>query len=139
MNIPKVINSQKLYDLYEQIFDYFSLTVYDLESKIDTNLNISNIKNKLETFSDKHFKNALNDFNQEVKKLKNHIPDDFLKIEQISQEHVGRIWVYCAHHARLTPNTIKKHFGAWFDAQNGTKLSLLIHLPEFASKRKYNV
>ena len=49
MNIPKVINSQKLYDLYEQIFDYFSLTVYDLESKIDTNLNISNIKNKLET------------------------------------------------------------------------------------------
>ena len=63
MNIPKVINSQKLYDLYEQIFDYFSLTVYDLESKIDTNLNISNIKNKLETFSDRHFKNALNDFN----------------------------------------------------------------------------
>ena len=86
MNIPKVINSQKLYDLYDQIFDYFSLTVYDLESKIDTNLNISNIKNKLETFSDKHFKNALNDFNQEVKKLKNLIPDDFLKIEQISHE-----------------------------------------------------
>ena len=86
MNIPKVINSQKLYDLYEQIFDYFSLTVYDLESKIDTNLNISNIKNKLETFSDKHFKNALNDFNKEVKKLKNHIPEDFLKIEQISLE-----------------------------------------------------
>ena len=86
MNIPKVINSQKLYDLYEQIFDYFNLTVYDLESKIDTNLNISSIKNKLETFSDKHFKNALNDFNQEVKKLKNHIPDDFLKIEQISHE-----------------------------------------------------
>ena len=87
MNIPKVINSQKLYDLYEQIFDYFSLTVYDLESKIDTNLNISNIKNKLETFSDKHFKNALNDFNQEVKKLKSHIPDDFLKIEQINIYH----------------------------------------------------
>ena len=86
MNIPKVINSKKLYDLYEQIFDYFSLTVYDLESKIDTNLNISNIKNKLETFYDKHFKNALNDFNQEVKKIKNHIPDDFLKIEQISHE-----------------------------------------------------
>ena len=47
---------------------------------------LTNIKNKLETFSDKHFKNALNDFNQEVKKLKNHIPDDFLKIEQISHE-----------------------------------------------------
>ena len=86
MNIPKVINSQKLYDSYDQIFDYFSLTIYDLESKIDTSLNISNIKNKLETFSDKHFKNALNDFNKEVKKLKNHIPEDFLKIEQISLE-----------------------------------------------------
>ena len=86
MNIPKVINSQKLYDLYDQIFDYFSLTVYDLESKIDTNLKISNIKNKLDTFSDKHFKNALYDFNQEVKKIKNHIPEDFLKIEQISHE-----------------------------------------------------
>ena len=44
------------------------------------------IKIKLETFSDKHFKNALNDFNQEVKKIKNHIPEDFLKIEQISHE-----------------------------------------------------
>jgi len=86
MNIPKVINSQKLYDLYDQIFDYFSLTVYDLESKIDTNLNISNIKNKLETFSDKHFKNALNDFNKEVKKLKNHIPEDFFFFFQNSLE-----------------------------------------------------
>ena len=86
MNLQKIIDSDKLYDLYDQIFDYFNLTVYDLESKIDTNLNIKTIKNKLETFSDKHFKNALNDFNQEVKKLKNHIPDDFLKIEQISYE-----------------------------------------------------
>ena len=49
MNIPKVINSQKLYDLYEQIFDYFSLTVYDLESKIDTNLKKSLKKNKFTT------------------------------------------------------------------------------------------
>ena len=70
MNLPKLIDSDKLYDLYDQIFDYFNLTVYDLESKIDTNLNIKTIKNKLETFSDKHFKNALNDFNQEVKKIK---------------------------------------------------------------------
>ena len=59
MNLQKVIDSNKLYDLYNQIFDYFSLTIYDLESKLDTNLNIENIKNKLETFSDNHFKNAL--------------------------------------------------------------------------------
>ena len=62
------------------------MTVYDLESKIDTNLNIKTIKNKLETFSDKHFKNALNEFNQEINKLKDQIPEDFLKIENISKE-----------------------------------------------------
>ena len=49
MNLQKVIDSNKLYDLYNQIFDYFSLTIYDLESKLDTNLNIENFKNKLET------------------------------------------------------------------------------------------
>ena len=86
MNLPKLIDSDKLYDLYDQIFDYFNLTVYDLESKIDTNLNIKTIKNKLETFSDKHFKNALNEFNQEINKLKDQIPEDFLKIENISKE-----------------------------------------------------
>ena len=86
MNLPKLIDSDKLYDLYDQIFDYFNLTVYDLESKIDTNLNIKTIKNKLETFSDKHFKNALNEFNQEINKLKDQIPEDFLKIEKLSKE-----------------------------------------------------
>ena len=40
MNLHKVIDSNKLYDLYNQIFDYFSLTIYDLESKLDTNLSI---------------------------------------------------------------------------------------------------
>ena len=49
MNFSKVINCAKLYDLYEQIFDYFNLTIYDLESCIDTNLSIEKIKNKLET------------------------------------------------------------------------------------------
>ena len=86
MNLQKIIDSDKLYDLYDQIFDYFNLTVYDLESKIDTNLNIKTIKNKLETFSDKHFKNALNEFNQEINKFKDQIPEDFLKIENISKE-----------------------------------------------------
>ena len=86
MNLQKVIDSNKLYDLYNQIFDYFSLTIYDLESKLDTNLNIENFKNKLETFSDNHFKNALNEFNEEMSKLKDQIPEDFLKIEIISKD-----------------------------------------------------
>ena len=86
MNLQKVIDSNKLYDLYNQIFDYFSLTIYDLESKLDTNLNIENFKNKLETFSDNHFKNALNEFNEEMRKLKDQIPEDFLKIESISKD-----------------------------------------------------
>ena len=86
MNLQKVIDSNKLYDLYNQIFDYFSLTIYDLESKLDTNLNIENFKNKLETFSDNHFKNALNEFNEEMSKLKDQIPEDFLNIESISKD-----------------------------------------------------
>ncbi len=86
MNLQKLIDTNKLYDLYEQIFDYFSLTIYDLESKLDTSLNLDKIKSKLETFSDKHFKNALNEFNQEINKLKDHIPEDFPKIEDISYD-----------------------------------------------------
>ena len=86
MNLQKIIDSDKLYDLYEQILDYFSLTIYDLESKLDTNLNIESFKNKLETFSDNHFKNALNEFNEEINKLKHYIPEDFLKIESISKD-----------------------------------------------------
>ena len=86
MNLQKVIDSNKLYDLYNQIFDYFSLTIYDLESKLDTNLNIESFKSKLETFSDNHFKNALNEFNEEMSKLKDQIPEDFLKIEIISKD-----------------------------------------------------
>tara|TARA_A100000164_G_C21712179_1_gene678741 strand:+ start:160 stop:534 length:375 start_codon:yes stop_codon:yes gene_type:complete len=86
MNFTKVINCEKLYDLYDQIFDYFNLTIYDLESCIDTNLNIEKIKNKLETFSDNHFKNALNEFNEEIKRIKNYLPDELSKIEKLSDD-----------------------------------------------------
>ena len=86
MNFFKVINCAKLYDLYEQIFDYFNLTIYDLESCIDTNLNIEKIKNKLETFSDNHFKNALNEFNEEIRRIKNYLPDELSKIEKLSDD-----------------------------------------------------
>ena len=86
MNFSKVINCAKLYDLYEQIFDYFNLTIYDLESCIDTNLSIEKIKNKLETFSDNHFKNALNEFNEEIRRIKNYLPDELSKIEKLTDD-----------------------------------------------------
>ena len=86
MNFSKAINCAKLYDLYEQIFDYFNLTIYDLESCIDTNLSIEKIKNKLETFSDNHFKNALNEFNEEIRRIKNYLPEELSKIEKLSDD-----------------------------------------------------
>lgn len=86
MNVVNIVNSKKLYNLYDQIFDYFSLAIYDLESKIDTSFEFKNIKNKLETFADNHFKSALNDFNKEILKLKDQIPEDFSKIEELSGE-----------------------------------------------------
>ena len=86
MNVSNIINSEKLYNLYDQIFDYFNLAIYDLESKIDTSFDYKNIKYKLETFADNHFKSALNEFNREIFKLKDQIPDDFSKIEELSNE-----------------------------------------------------
>ena len=86
MNVSNMINSKKLYNLYDQIFDYFNLAIYDLESKIDTSFDYKNIKYKLETFADNHFKSALNEFNREIFKLKDQIPDDFSKIEELSNE-----------------------------------------------------
>ena len=86
MNVSNIINSKKLYNLYDQIFDYFNLAIYDLESKIDTSFDYKNIKHKLETFADKHFKSALNEFNREISLLKDQIPDDFSQIEELSNE-----------------------------------------------------
>ncbi len=86
MNVIRVFNSKKLYDLYDQIFDYYNLVIYDLESKIDTNLDYKKIKIKLETFADNHFKSALNDFNIEILKLKDQIPDDIIKLEKLSND-----------------------------------------------------
>ena len=86
MNVSNIINSKKLYNLYDQIFDYFNLAIYDLESKIDTSFDYKNIKYKLETFADKHFRSALNEFNREISLLKDQIPDDFSKIEELSNE-----------------------------------------------------
>ena len=67
-------------------FDYFHLAYYDLESKIDNELNINSIKSKFETFADKHFKSAIKDFENEIQYLKNKSPNELIKLEKISSE-----------------------------------------------------
>jgi hypothetical protein len=86
MNLSILDNHKKLNDLCDQIFDYFNLTIYDLESKIDTTFSFNNIKNKLETFSDKHFKSALVEFTNEMQNLKKQFPDQFYQLELIIEE-----------------------------------------------------
>ena len=86
MNIALNLKFKKLDDLCDQIFDYFHLVYYDLETKIDNELNINIIKNKLETFADKHFKSAIKDFENEIQNLKNKSPNELIKLEKISSE-----------------------------------------------------
>ena len=86
MNISLNIKYEKLNDLCDQVFDYLHLVYYDLESKIDNELNINNIKNKFETFADKHFKSAIKDFEIEIQHLKNKYPHELIKLEKISLE-----------------------------------------------------
>ena len=86
MNLTIDLKFEKLNDLCDQVFDYFHLAYYDLESKIDNELNINSIKIKFETFADKHFKSAINEFDNEIQKLKNHFPKELIKLEKISSE-----------------------------------------------------
>ena len=86
MNLSIKYNHTKLNDTCDPIFEYFNLTIYDLESKIDTTFSINNIKNKLETFSDKHFKSALVEFTNEMQNLKKQFPDQFYQLELIIEE-----------------------------------------------------
>ena len=86
MNIALNLKFKKLDDLCDQIFDYFDLVYYDLESKIDNELNIYSFKNKFETFADRHFKSAIKDFENEIQHLKNKSPHELIKLEKISSE-----------------------------------------------------
>ena len=86
MNLTIDLKFEKLNDLCDQVFDYFHLDYYDLESKINNELNINSIKFKFETFADKHFKSAINEFDNEIQKLKNHFPKELIKLEKISSE-----------------------------------------------------
>ena len=86
MNLVFDLKFRKLNDLCDQVFDYFHLTYYDFESKIDNELNINNIKSKFETFADKHFKSAIKDFENEIQYLKNKSPNELIKLEKISSD-----------------------------------------------------
>ena len=86
MNLVFDLKFRKLNDLCDQVFDYFYLTYYDLESKINNELSIDSIKSKLETFADKHFKSAIKDFQKEIQLFKNVSPIELLNIEKISDE-----------------------------------------------------
>ena len=86
MNLVFDLKFRKLNDLCDQVFDYFHLTYYDLESEINNELNINSIKSKLETFADKHFKSAIKEFENEIQHLKNKSPHELIKLEKISSE-----------------------------------------------------
>ena len=86
MNLFIQNNYSKLNDLCDQIFDYFNLTIYDLENKFDGELSIENFKNKLDTFADKHFKSALFDFDNEIQNLKSLLPNELSQIEKLLEE-----------------------------------------------------
>jgi len=84
MNIVFEIKFEKLNELCDQIFDYFYLSYYDIESKFNNELNIDSITSKFETFADRHFKSAIKDFENELQKLKIHFPKELLKLETIT-------------------------------------------------------
>ena len=86
MDISLNIKYEKLNDLCDQVFDYLHLVYYDLESKIDNELNINSIKNKFETFADKHFKSAIKEFENEIQYLKSKSPKELMNLEKISSE-----------------------------------------------------
>ena len=86
MNISLNMKFEKINDLCDQVFDYLHLTYYDLESKVDNELNINSIKSKFETFADKHFKSAIKEFENEIQYLKNKSPQELVNLEKISIE-----------------------------------------------------
>ena len=86
MNLSIQNNFAKLNDLCDQIFDYFNLTIYDLENKFNGQFSIESFKSKLDTFADKHFKSALFDFDNEIQNLKSHFPHELFQIEKLLEE-----------------------------------------------------
>ena len=86
MNLTLSMNISRLNDLYDQIFDYFHLTIYDLETNFDNSYSLKEFKSKFDTFSDKHFRSALSDFNKEISYLKSFFPNELFQIEKLTEE-----------------------------------------------------
>ena len=86
VNITLGINISRLNDLYDQIFDYFHLTIYDLETNFDNSSSLKEFKSQFDTFADKHFQSALSDFNKEISHLKSFFPNELFKIEKLTEE-----------------------------------------------------
>ena len=86
MNLTLSIKISRLNDLYDQIFDYFHLTIYDLETNFDNSSSLKEFKSKFDTFSDKHFRSALSDFNKEISYFKSFFPNELFQIEKLTEE-----------------------------------------------------
>jgi len=86
VNLTLGMNISRLNDLYDQIFDYFHLTIYDLETNFDNSYSLKEFKSKFDTFSDKHFRSALSDFNKEISYLKSFFPNELFQIEKLTEE-----------------------------------------------------
>ena len=84
----KIINLkfEKLNDLCDQVFDYFYLAYYDLETKFDNELNMIEFKSKFKTFADKHFTSAIKDFENEIQSLKKRYPQELIRLENTTLE-----------------------------------------------------
>jgi len=107
MNLSLNIKYERLNYLCDQVFDYLHLVYYDLESKIDNELNINNIKNKFETFADKHFKSAIKEFEDEIQYLKNKSPKELMNLEKISLE-INQYFDQLIHYKIFNGKTIEK-------------------------------
>ena len=90
LKIPNPINNVGLIESFIKICPNppASATIdFDgVDDYLDSELNISNFKNKFETFADKHFKSAIKDFENEIQHLKNKSPHELIKLERISSE-----------------------------------------------------
>ncbi len=88
MIIQKELNLNKIKDLNDQIFDYLSLTFYDIDSQVDSRIDIT--RKKLTTFADTHFKNSIKDLLNEIEKIKNNFPEVSDKIRETVEELVNK-------------------------------------------------
>jgi DNA-directed RNA polymerase specialized sigma subunit len=84
MVIQRELSLFRIKDLSNQIFDYLSLTFYDLETQLDSKLDLTKIK--LDTFADKHFNGSIKDLLKEADQIKGNFPEIFEQIKETTNE-----------------------------------------------------